>query len=69
MIGRVLEAYAERGEIVLEDPALMAEQFFILTAGFGQRLASIGIFEEPEAAERRLAAGIRLFLHGCKVVS
>jgi TetR/AcrR family transcriptional regulator, mexJK operon transcriptional repressor len=69
VIGRVLEAYAERGEIAIEDPALMAEQFFILTAGFGQRLASIGIYEEPEAAERRLTTGIRLFLHGCRVAS
>jgi AcrR family transcriptional regulator len=69
VIARVLETYAARGEIALDDPQLMAEQFFILVAGAGQRLASIGIFEGPAAAERRLIAGIRLFLHGCQVVN
>jgi TetR/AcrR family transcriptional regulator, mexJK operon transcriptional repressor len=68
-IGRVLEAYAKRGEIAIDDPQLLAEHFFILVAGIGQRMASVGIHEPPDVADRRLAAAIRLFLYGCKVAS
>ena len=67
-IARVLEAYAKRGDIVIDDAQLLAEHFFILVAGIGQRMASIGIHEAPDVADRRLAAAIRLFLHGCRVV-
>jgi len=67
-IGRVLEAYAQRGDITVDEPQFLAEHFFILVAGLGQRMATIGIFEPPEVADRRLAAAIRLFLHGCRTV-
>jgi TetR/AcrR family transcriptional regulator, mexJK operon transcriptional repressor len=67
-IGRVLEVYAKRGEIVIDDPQFTAEHFFLLVAGMSQRMASIGIVEPQELADRRLAAAIRLFLHGCRVV-
>ena len=67
-IARVLETYAKRGDIVIDDAQLLAEHFFILVAGIGQRMASIGIHEAPDAADRRLVAAIRLFLHGSKAL-
>lgn len=63
---RLLEVYAERGEIVLDDPQLVAEHFFILTIGIPQRLALLGLREAPEEESRRLRSAVRLFLHGCR---
>jgi TetR/AcrR family transcriptional repressor of mexJK operon len=61
---RVLEIYAQRGEIELDDPQMTAEHFFILTVGIAQRFALIGGREEPAQAERRLKAAVSLFLDG-----
>ena len=61
----LLATYAERGEIVLDDPQMTAEHFFILMIGIPQRLALIGIREDEAQADRRLRAAIRLFLEGC----
>jgi len=63
---RVLSTYAQRGEIELDDAQLMTEHFFILVVGVAQRLALIGVREDPPQAERRLRAAIRLFLDGCR---
>ena len=63
---RVLDTYAERGEIELADPQMMAEHFFILVVGLPQRLALIGVREEPAQAELRLKAAVHLFLDGCR---
>jgi hypothetical protein len=51
---------------VLDDPQMTAEHFFILVVGIAQRLALIGVREEPAQADRRLRAAIRLFLEGCR---
>jgi AcrR family transcriptional regulator len=63
---RVLGAYVESGEIEIEDPQLMAEQFFISIVGIPQRLALLGLREPPAAEQRRLRAAVRLFLDGCR---
>lgn len=66
MIVQVLASYADRGAIDRGDPRLRAEQFFIIVAGVPQRLAML-VGREPSAEEeRRLRAGIRLFLDGCR---
>jgi TetR/AcrR family transcriptional repressor of mexJK operon len=65
-VERVLKFYAERGEIELRDPQLMAEQFFISVVGIPQRLALLGLREPPRQEQRRLRAAIRLFLDGCR---
>jgi len=65
-VTRVLKFYAERGEIKLKDPQLMAEQFFICVVGIPQRLALLGLREPPAQEQRRLRAAIRLFLDGCR---
>lgn len=64
-IVRLLQAYADRGEIELADPELFAEQFFIQVAGIPQRLALLGLKEPPEQETRRLRAAVRLFVRGC----
>ncbi len=65
-IERVLAFYADRGEITLATPQLIAEHFFISVAGIPQRLALLGLREEPAAEKRRLRKAVRLFLDGCR---
>lgn len=65
-IERVLAFYADRGEIVLSAPQLMAEQFFISVVGIPQRFALLGLRESPAAEKRRLRTAVRLFLNGCR---
>ncbi len=65
-VERVLDFYAERGEIELTQPQLMAEQFAMSVAGFAQRLALFGIRETPDEEEQRLRAAVKLFLDGCR---
>jgi AcrR family transcriptional regulator len=66
-IARVLNHYADKGEIELAAPQLMAEQFFISVAGIPQRGALLGWRETPQEQERRLRTAVRLFLDGCRV--
>jgi TetR/AcrR family transcriptional regulator, mexJK operon transcriptional repressor len=65
-ISRVLAHYAERGAIELGESNVTAEQFFILVVGAPQRLALLGVSEEPPDEERRLNAAVSLFLDGCR---
>jgi TetR/AcrR family transcriptional regulator, mexJK operon transcriptional repressor len=64
-IARVLNHYADKNEIELAAPQLMAEQFFISVAGIPQRGALLGWRETPQEQERRLRTAVRLFLDGC----
>jgi TetR/AcrR family transcriptional regulator, mexJK operon transcriptional repressor len=64
-IVRLLNLYADRGEIEIADRDLLAEQFFIQVAGIPQRLALLGLREPPEQEARRLRSAVRLFLAGC----
>jgi TetR/AcrR family transcriptional repressor of mexJK operon len=64
-IARVLNHYADKDEIELAAPQLMAEQFFISVAGIPQRGALLGWRETPQEQERRLRTAVRLFLDGC----
>jgi len=65
-IVRVLSAFAERGEIVLEDAEMQAELFAILILRGAQHRALIFGMEEPAQLERRTRAAVRLFLNGCR---
>lgn len=65
-IERVLGFYGGRGEIELNDPQAMAEQFFIAVVGIPQRLALLGVREPPARERRRLRTAVRLFLDGCR---
>jgi AcrR family transcriptional regulator len=66
-IERVLSHYADKGEIELAAPQLMAEQFFISVAGIPQRGALLGWRETPQERERRLRIAVHLFLDGCRM--
>jgi TetR/AcrR family transcriptional regulator, mexJK operon transcriptional repressor len=66
-VERVLAHYADKGEIELGAPQLMAEQFFISVAGIPQRGALLGWRETPQERERRLRTAVSLFLDGCHV--
>jgi AcrR family transcriptional regulator len=65
-IMRVLTVYADRGEIELRQPQMIAEQFFISILGIPQRLALLGVPEAPDEEQRRLRAAVGLFLDGCR---
>lgn len=65
-IARVLGIYAERGEIVLGNPEMLAELFGVLVVRSAQHRALILGPEELEQVERRLKAAVRLFLDGCR---
>jgi TetR/AcrR family transcriptional regulator, mexJK operon transcriptional repressor len=66
-IERVLVHYADKRDIELTAPQLMAEQFFISVVGIPQRGALLGWRETPQEQERRLRTAIHLFLDGCRV--
>jgi TetR/AcrR family transcriptional regulator, mexJK operon transcriptional repressor len=66
-IERVLAHYADRREIDLASPQLMAEQFFISVAGIPQRGALLGWRESQRDREHRLRIAVQLFLDGCRV--
>jgi TetR/AcrR family transcriptional regulator, mexJK operon transcriptional repressor len=68
-IERVLTHYADKGEIELAAPQLMAEQFFISVVGIPQRAALLGWRETPQERERRLRIAVHLFLDGCRMRS
>jgi TetR/AcrR family transcriptional regulator, mexJK operon transcriptional repressor len=65
-VERVLAYYADKGEIELAAPQLMAEQFFISVAGIPQRGALLGWRETPQQRERRLRIAVDLFIDGCR---
>jgi TetR/AcrR family transcriptional repressor of mexJK operon len=65
-IERSLQAYAGQGAIILDDPQIRAEQFFILVVGLPQRLAMLVGREAPAQEDRRLRAAVHLFLDGCR---
>jgi TetR/AcrR family transcriptional repressor of mexJK operon len=62
----VLQTYAGRGVIRLDDPRLMAEHFAILIVGVPRMMALFVGREQPAEEERRLRAAVRLFLNGCR---
>lgn len=65
-IVEVLATYVERGVLDIGDTGLAAEHFAILVVGVPRMLALLVGREAPVAEDRRLRAGIRLFLDGCR---
>ncbi len=61
----LLQAYADRGAIIVSDPQALAESFFILIIGIPQRLALLGMRESPGEQRDRLRRAVQLFLGGC----
>jgi TetR/AcrR family transcriptional regulator, mexJK operon transcriptional repressor len=66
LIVEVLQTYVDQGAIALNDPKMMAEHFAILVVGIPRMLALLVGRESPTEEERRLRAGVRLFLDGCR---
>jgi AcrR family transcriptional regulator len=66
LIVQVLQTYADRGAIELDDPKVTAEHFAILVVGIPRMLALLVGREPPAEEERRLRAAVRLFLDGCR---
>ncbi len=63
----LLQTYADRGAIVAADLQMLAESFFMLTAGVAQRLALLGLRAPPEEERDGLRHAVRLFLDGCRL--
>jgi AcrR family transcriptional regulator len=66
LIIEVLQTYADRGTIRLDDPRLTAEHFAIIIVGVPRMMALFVGREPPAEEERRLRAAVRLFLNGCR---
>jgi TetR/AcrR family transcriptional repressor of mexJK operon len=62
----VLQAYADRGAIELDDAQMRAEQFVFIIIGLPQRIALLVGREPPADEERWLRAAVGLFLDGCR---
>jgi hypothetical protein len=62
----LLEQFAARGEIKVDDPELAADLFLNLLLGHSARLAIHGIAIDSEFLERRSRAAVELFLNGMR---
>jgi hypothetical protein len=62
----LLQQFAARGEIKVDDPELAAEMFLNLLLGHSARLAIHGMATDPEVLERRSRAAVDLFLNGMR---
>jgi len=62
----LLERHAATGEIVADDPGLLAEHFVAMVAGMPARLAAFGIVRTPDEQERRTRAAVELFLRALR---
>jgi TetR/AcrR family transcriptional regulator, mexJK operon transcriptional repressor len=65
-IARILQTYADRGEIALEEPEMSAELFVTLVVQGPRHRALILGREAPAQEERRLKKAVSLFLDGCR---
>jgi AcrR family transcriptional regulator len=62
----LLQQFAARGEIKIDDPELAADLFLNLLLGHSARLALHGIASDPKLLERRRQAAVELFLSGVR---
>jgi AcrR family transcriptional regulator len=62
----LLQQFAARGEIKVDDPELAAEMFLNLLLGHSARLAIHGMSTDPRFPERRSRAAVELFLNGMR---
>src|ERR1700730_15668256 len=60
----LLEQFADRGQIKVEDPAITADLFLSLVLGTSEKLH--GITTRPKVQELRRQAAVKLFLNGVK---
>lgn len=65
-VASLLQRFAARGEIRVEDPELMADLFLNLVLGISGRLHEEFVTNEPESLERRRHAAVELFLNGVR---
>jgi AcrR family transcriptional regulator len=63
----LLQQFAARGEIKVDDSELAAEMFLNLLLGHSARLAIHGMSTDPEFLERRSWAAVELFLNGMRI--
>ena len=65
-VAALLERHAATGEIVADEPALLAEHFVAMVAGMPARLAAFGIVRTPADQERRTRSAVELFLRALR---
>jgi TetR/AcrR family transcriptional repressor of mexJK operon len=65
-VASLLQQFAARGQIEVEDPELAAELFLSLVVGRSKRMAHYGIETTPETQEQWRHAAVELFLRGVK---
>lgn len=65
-IAKLLHKFSARGELVIANPELSAEQFLCLTLGGAGRSLDAGLAVEPDSLELRRQAAVELFLNGVR---
>ena len=63
-VSMLLQQFAERGQIKIDDPAVAADLFLSLVLGTSDKLH--GIVTRPKLQELRRQAAVKLFLNGVK---
>lgn len=65
-VAELLERHAATGDIVAEDPEMLAELFLAMVGGAPARLASFGIVRDEKEQEHQIDVSVRLFLRGLR---
>ena len=66
LVTDLLVRHAEAGEIVAEEPDVLAELFLGMASGGPSRLASFGIVHDPADQERHVQSAVALFLRSLR---
>jgi AcrR family transcriptional regulator len=62
----LLERHSAKGDIVADEPEILAEHFFALVSGMPARLASFGIVRDSALQRRYNEVAVDLFLRGLR---
>jgi AcrR family transcriptional regulator len=66
LVVELLKHHAAKGNIVAEEPAILAEHFLAMVSGAPARLASFGIVRDERSQQRRLRVAVDLFVRSLR---
>lgn len=66
LVVELLKRHAARGEIVADEPEILAEHFLSMVAGAPARLASFGVVRDADEEERHTRVAVQLFLRALR---
>jgi AcrR family transcriptional regulator len=66
LVVELMARHAAAGEIVVEDPEILAEHFLGMVAGMPARLASFGIVRDAATQDHHTEIAVQLFMRGLR---